>query len=135
MRDKPDPRQNPILCESSSRHFTFRDPGQGVLVGRLRSADFKHAVERHSRPPLHAGTHLDAVDDAPLHQVFQRPRQVLRADAIHRGAEAPVIIEAENALALRGKTMCETIHQVNLRADCEGGIRRSIFYNLDQSLG
>lgn len=109
-----------------------------VPAGRVScdwSANFKHAVERHARPLLHAGTHLDAVDDAPFHQVFQRPRQVLRADAKHRGAEAPVIVEAEDALALRGETICQAIHQVNLRADCEGGLWRGIFNNLDQSLG
>ena len=43
--------------------------------------------------------HLDAIDDAAFDQVFERPGQVLRADAVHRGAEAAGIVERDDALA------------------------------------
>src|ERR1035437_4185043 len=53
---------------------------------------FQHPVQCNPRPMLHAGSDLDAVDHAALHQIFQNPGQVLRADAIHRRAQAAGVV-------------------------------------------
>jgi hypothetical protein len=54
-------------------------------------------------PVLHAGPHLDAVHHAALDQVLQRPGQMLRADAVHGGAQAAGVVERDDALALGAK--------------------------------
>src|ERR1700757_259137 len=46
----------------------------------------QHAVESDPSPVFHVVAHADAIDDAALDKVFQRPAKMLRADAIHGSA-------------------------------------------------
>src|SRR5271154_326121 len=79
----------------------------------------KHPVQRNASPVLHVLAHLDAVDDSALNQVFERPGEVLRADAIHSSAETASVVEGDDFPALWREFLCQAIHQVNLRSDRE----------------
>ena len=81
------------------------------------SANLQHSVECHARPAFYAGSHLDLVDDAALNQVFEGPGEVLRADAIHRGAEAAGIIQRNDLLALGRELLAHAVDQVDFGAN------------------
>ena len=70
---------------------------------------------------LHAGTNLDVIDHAAFDEVLKRPGQMLRTDAVHRGAKTAMVIKADDALTLICVAAREAIDEVNLSADREGG--------------
>ncbi len=80
------------------------------------------------------GPYLDAVDHAAFDEVFESPGEVLGADAVHGGAEAAVVIEADNALVLIGEAVGHAIDEMNLSADGELGAFRSLFDERDELL-
>ena len=61
----------------------------------------------------------DAVDDVAFDEVLKRPAEVLRADAVHGGAEAAGVVEGDDVLALRREAAGEAVDEVNLGADGE----------------
>ena len=73
--------------------------------------DFQHSVEGDAGPVFDGLFHLDLVDDAAFDEVFEGPGEVLRADAIHGGAEAPGIIQGDDLFALFCKSFGEAVHQ------------------------
>src|ERR1035441_9011359 len=60
---------------------------------------------------------------------------MLGADAVHGGAEGAVVIEGQDALALRSKALGQPIHEVDLSADGELGAGRGLLYQGDYALG
>src|SRR5215469_6159772 len=60
---------------------------------------------------------------------------MLWTNAVHRGAETAMVIEADNALALICVPAREAIDEVNLGADREGGPRGRLFDQRDDPLG
>ena len=101
----------------------------------LSSPNFQHPVQRNFSPVLDAGTDLDAVDDAALDQVFQNPGQVMRADAVHGGAQAASVVESDDALVLACKAAGHAVDEVNFSADGEHCARGSLLDKGDQLLG
>src|SRR6267143_297407 len=88
-------------------------------------AQTQHAVE--SNPRMVAGALVDgnAVDDVAFAQVFERPEEMLRSDAKHRGADANAGIERHDFVILQ--FLAEAVDEVDLRADgplgaCGGGL-------------
>src|SRR3990170_5137354 len=66
-----------------SRRSATRSAARATL-----SRNGKHAIERHAGEFGLARRHLDLVDHLAGNQVFQRPRQMLRVDALHGGTHA-----------------------------------------------
>src|SRR5215475_7682030 len=82
--------------------------------------DFEHAIQRYARPAFYAGTHLDAIHYAPLDEVLKGPGKMLRADAVHRGAQAAGRVESDDLFALRSKPPRQPVDEMNLSADGKG---------------
>src|ERR1700733_16149989 len=82
---------------------------------------FQHAIKRDFSPVLDGGADLNAVDYAAFNQVFESPGKVLRADAVHGGAQAARVVEGDYALAFIGEAAGQAVDQVNLGADGEHG--------------
>src|SRR5947209_939040 len=60
------------------------------LITHHPSLYLKHSVERDARPARGLFGHGYTVDDAALCERVERPCEVLRGDAVHRGAHAEV---------------------------------------------
>jgi len=84
---------------------------------------------------LDAPFDLDLVDDAALDEVFQRPGQMLRADAIHGCAEAAGVIQRDDLFALRGKALGEAVDEMDFGTDGEHRTCRGVLDELDEALG
>ena len=82
-----------------------------------------------------AGSDLNAVDDSAFDQIFQRPREVLWADAIHGGAEAACVVEGDDALAFFCEAACEAIDEVNFGSYGEHGACGGLLNECDQLFG
>src|SRR5688500_6651401 len=93
----------------------------------------KHPVEGDARP---AGRLLGdgyLVDDAPGDERVEHPREVLRRDAVHRGAHAEV--GREQAYLLVRVPRGQTADEVDLGADRPLGARGRLLDGLDDELG
>ena len=75
---------------------------QGECLQRL-SSNLEHSVEGYAGPVFHVVAHFDLVDDAAFHQVLERPRKVLRRDAVHGRAEAAGVVQRDDPLAFCGE--------------------------------
>src|SRR5208337_3099600 len=82
------------------------------------------------RPPLYIISYSNLIDDLAIHQVLQRPAQVLGRDAKHRCAQAAGIVEGNDALVRI--FLLQTIHQVNLRSDGERGSGWRLLHKFDE---
>ena len=61
----------------------------------------------------------------PSTRFSRAQRQVLRADAVHGRAQAAVVFERDDLLALGGEPPGQPVHEVNLGADGEAGPLRA----------
>src|SRR4029077_2337222 len=86
---------------------------QGLFYTML--AQTEHAVE--SNPRMVAGALIDgdAVHDVALAQIFQRPEEMLRRDAEHRGADAHAGIDRNDSVV--PQFLAQAVDEVNFRAD------------------
>src|SRR3954466_15766902 len=99
------------------------------------SSNLEHSVEGNTSPVFYVVAYFDLVDHATIHQVFKRPRQMLRRDSIHSGAEAASVVECDDALAFGGKLARHAIHQVDLSTDSEHAAGGSVADQLDKPFG
>src|SRR5439155_15154618 len=94
----------------------------------LLQRDFQHAVQRDARAHHHIRRYGDLIHDLPFQKVLQRPEQVGRIDAKHRGAETPAVVERNNETIRI--LLFQTVHQMDLRANrplCPGrGLRQTL---------
>src|SRR5467141_1805399 len=90
----------------------------------------EHAVESNSRVVSSALIDGDAVDDVAFAQIFERPEEMLRGDAEHRGADANAGIQGNDFVVLQ--FLAEAVDEVDFRAYGPLGARGRIlngFYN------
>src|SRR6267378_2568653 len=102
-----------------------REKRAGWNLFYLMLAQTEHAVEGNSRMMASAFVNGDAVHNVALTQIFERPEEMLRGDAKHRGADANAGIERDNFVALQ--FLAEAVDKVNFGADgpfgaCRGGL-------------
>ena len=71
----------PLNRRVASADFLCRVDGKQISSSGSRH--HQHAVQRDPGQCGFVRRHLDLVDDPPLPQVFQGPRQMLRIDALH----------------------------------------------------
>src|SRR5882724_3618847 len=94
--------------------------GQGAPTeGRpykSHSRQRQHALERHLRPSLRLGIHLNAIHNTSFKEVVEHPGEVSRMNPVHSRAGTDYWIEAEDRLIamLRGKP----VHHAEFGADC-----------------
>src|SRR3989442_12305392 len=85
----------------------------------------QHAVEGKSRIVASALIDRNAVDDAAFAEVFERPKEMLRGNAEHRGADADAGIERDDFAV--PELLAEAVDEVDFRAHSPlgaGGGRR-----------
>src|ERR1700749_3671749 len=111
-----------ILCKLSERNGEI-----------FSGSDLQQAVEGDASPVFDTFLDGDPVDYATFDEVFERPSQVLRADAGHGGAEAAGVVEGDDFFAQRRELPGETIDEVNLRSDGKHGSGRGVFDDLDEA--
>src|SRR5262249_8940294 len=97
---------------SSSSAITF--PFRWGRAASAMLAQSEHPVERNSRVVARAFIDRDAIDDIACSEIIERPEQVLRGDAEHRGAHANARVE-RNDFAIR-HFFREPVHKVNFSA-------------------
>src|SRR5713226_10326580 len=96
-------------------------------------AQSEHAVESNSSVVASAFVDGDAVDDVAFGQIFKRPKEVLRCDAEHGGANANAGIERNDSVVL--KFLAKAVDKVNFRANGPLGASRRGLNSLDDALG
>src|SRR5260370_37323919 len=75
----------------------------------------EHAVESNARMVASALIDGDAVHDVALAQIFERPEEMLRGDAKHRGANTDAGIERNDFVVLQ--FLAEAVDEVDFRDD------------------
>src|SRR5882724_1582729 len=75
----------------------------------------------------------DAVDDIAFAEIFERPEEMLRGNAEHRGADANTGIERDHFVILQ--FLAEAIDEVNFRADSPLGAGRRSLDSFDDAFG
>src|SRR6266436_218798 len=102
-----------------------REKRAGWNLFNLMLAQTEHAVE--GKPGMVASAFVDgdAVHNVALAQIFERPKEMLRGDPKHGGANANAGIERDNFVALQ--FLAEAVDKVNFGADgpfgaCRGGL-------------
>jgi len=126
------------LCNDTLAARTKSPRGWGrpaFWTGRCGLADFQHAVQGCAGPVFVVVGDLDAVNYAAFDEVLKRPGQVLRADAVHGGAEAAGFVEGEDAFAEGRVLFGQPVDEVNFSADGEGGAFRGFFDEGNEALG
>src|SRR3569623_472794 len=122
-------RMSQTLPKTRSR----RSHGRLPACPQSQLLDLQHAVQSHARPLLDAVPNIDLIDHAAFYQIFERPRQMQRADAIQRGAQAPVALEADDLLARWRELLCQTVDEVDLRPDRKSGAGGRVLDDLDDA--
>ena len=77
--------------------------------------DFQHSLQRQARIGSDVGCHGDLVGDAAFDETLERPKQMLRINAEHRGAKTAAVIEGNNETIRI--LFFKTVHQMNFGAD------------------
>src|SRR6266481_9729710 len=96
-------------------------------------AQTEHAVEGNPRMVASAFVNGDAVHNIAFTEVFERPEEMLRGDAEHRGADANAGIERDNLVALQ--FLAEAVDEMDFRANGPLGACRRGLNGLDNGLG
>src|SRR6267378_3836137 len=110
-----------------------REKRAGWNLFYLMLAQTEHAVEGNSRMMASAFVNGDAVHNVALTQIFERPEEMLRGDAKHRGADANAGIERDNFVALQ--FLAEAVDEVNFGANGPFGACRGGLNCLDDAFG
>src|SRR6185437_13381840 len=97
--------------------------------------DLQHSIQRYARPVLHVIANFDPVHDVAIHQVLQRPAQVLRGNSEHRGAQAAGVVQSDDFLPFRRELLAHAVDQVNFGADRKRGSCRRLTDHLQQAFG
>src|SRR5260370_9403834 len=92
-----------------------REQRAGWKLCNLMLAQTEHAVE--GKPGMVASAFVDgdAVHNVALAQIFERPKEMLRGDPKHGGANANAGIERDDFMALQ--FLAEAVYEVNFGAD------------------
>src|SRR6266567_2808662 len=93
----------------------------------------QHAVEGNSRIVASALIDRNAVDDVAFAEVFKRPKEMLRGNAEHRGADADAGIERDDIAV--PEFLAEAVDEVDFRAHSPLGAGRRGRNGLDDAFG
>src|SRR5882757_1169918 len=102
------------LCAAQKEQPALRKLGIKSLF-YLMLAQSEHAVESNSRVVARTLVNGDAVDDVAFTEIFQRPEEVLRGDAEHRGADANARVKRDDFVVFQ--FLAEAIDEVDFGAD------------------